>query len=139
MRKKLAAAAHCGVLIVSLAGCADRDPGIGYTSFANGHYRYAPLFGFMGATTPPLNTILLGPCNEEFGMPDPRRANCELYYRARGTTAPWQQRQAALQAATYAPGELRCWRTLGGIAECETPGPLRTPPALVSPNNLKSE
>jgi hypothetical protein len=139
MRKKLATAALCGALIVSLAGCADRDPGIGYTSFANGHYGYAPLFGFLGGTTPPLNTFAFGPCGEEIGMPESRRVNCEIYYRLRGTTAPWQQRQAALQAATYASGELRCWRTLGGVAECEPVGQLRAPPALVSPNNLLSE
>jgi hypothetical protein len=138
MRKNFAAAALWGALIVSLAGCADTDPGIGATSFANGHYGFTPWM-LLTAAVPPYNTLAFGTCEEEFGMPDYRRANCELYYRLRGTTAPWQQRQAAAQQATYAAGELRCGRTLGGVSECEPVGAVRKPPSLALPNNLGAD
>ncbi len=98
-----------------------------------------PIYVSTATTTPPLNTIVFGPCGDEFSMPDSRRGNCDLYYALRRKESPWAQREAAVRAAAYQPGELRCWRTLGGKAECEAVGPLRTPPALVSPNNMKSE
>jgi hypothetical protein len=91
-------------------------------------------------TTPPVNTVLTGPCKEEFGMPDSRRANCELYYWIRGEDAPWVARQKYYAATAYQPGELECTRTRGEIAECSVvSGPPHQPPYIVAPNTLKSE
>ena len=66
-------------------------------------------------------------------MPDTSRANCELYYKARSQTPPWQQTAARAQSMAYGPGELQCWRTIGS-AECTAiAGPAR-PVNIIAPN-----
>lgn len=116
----------CCCLLPLLAGC-----GPSATSFTTVYV------GGGALAMPPLNTILFGPCHEEFGMDDARKANCELYYRVRGEEAPWVARQKYLDATAYQPGELSCTRTRGKIVECSVvSGPPHSPPYIVAPNNL---
>lgn len=119
--------ACCGMLAL-LSGCghAGENP--------------APYAVGLAIATPPLNTIIFGPCREEFGMPDSRRADCELYYRVRGEDAPWVAREKYYAATAYRPGELQCTRTRGEIVDCAVvTGPPHRPPYIVAPNNLGSE
>ncbi|HTY68640.1 MAG TPA: hypothetical protein VMH36_18450 [Alphaproteobacteria bacterium] len=96
--------------------------------------------GFLAPTTPPLNTIVFGPCEEEFAMDPSRKANCELHYRLWGGEAPWVTRQKYFAATAYQPGELQCTQTRGQVAECAVvSGPPHQPPYIAAPNNLKSE
>ena len=121
----------CGGALVLLAGC-----GAG-TAVMHGPTPYAAA---LGLATPPLNTIVTGPCQEEFGMPDSRRANCNLYYWIRGEDSPWEAREKYYAATTYLPGELQCTRTRGKIVDCTVvDGPPKKPPYIVAPNNLGSE
>lgn len=93
--------------------------------------------GGLALTTPPVNTILFGPCNEEFGMPDSRKADCELHYHLLGQDAPWEARAKYLDATAYQPGELSCTRTRGKIVDCVVvSGPPHSPPYIAAPNNL---
>src|SRR6185437_7683037 len=90
---------------------------------------------FLGPTTPPLNTILFGPCEEEFGMDPSRRANCEIHYKLWGGEAPWVTREKYFAATAYQPGELQCTRTRGDVVECAVvSGPPKQPPYIVAPN-----
>jgi hypothetical protein len=140
MTKSLAAC--CALLAVLLTGC-------NWTLNATeqlGRYGPAQLYvGALALSTPPVNTIVFGPCREEFGMPDSRRANCELHYRLVSPVtgqpeAPWEQRAKAYAATAYQPGELTCWRTLGQISECAVVnGPPRVAPYIAAPNTLGSE
>jgi hypothetical protein len=131
--------AACGA-VASLTACSSGfvpDPHFEYQLSSMGP---TPYVAALALATPPANQIVFGPCNEEFGMPDSRSANCKLYYRIRRQTSPWEQRKAEFAAAAYKPGELTCWRTLGEISECAVvSGPPKRPPAIVSPNNLHSE
>jgi hypothetical protein len=121
--------ACCGGLLLALAGCGPtiQSQGVAYGVPA-------------ALTMPPLNTILFGPCEEEFGMPESRKADCELHYKLWGGEAPWIARQKYFAATAYQPGELTCTRTLGKVAECSVvTGPPHQPPYVVAPNNLQSE
>jgi len=69
-------------------------------------------------STPPVNTILFGPCREEFMMPEGRAAQCELYHKIRSETSAAERNKAIGQAMAYQPGELVCQRTLGFKTEC---------------------
>jgi hypothetical protein len=138
MRKSFGA---CCALLALLTGCLPSG-----SDFHTEHTSGATVFYVAGLalTTPPVNTIVFGPCREEFGMPDSRRANCEL--RAliaspvTGHRTPWEERAKFYAATDYQPGELTCWRTLGKIAECAVvTGPPRRAPYLVQPNTLGSE
>ncbi len=137
MLRYLSLAACCGVLVLA-TGCSG-----GGTNFTQTFGRSGTAFGYAGAlamAVPPANTVIFGPCKEEFGMPDSRRNSCELYYRVRGEASPWDQRQTYYQETNYQPGQLTCWRTLGKITECGTvSGTPNRPPAIVVPNNLGSE
>lgn len=96
--------------------------------------------GALALSTPPVNTVLFGPCTEEFGMPDSRRANCNTYYWLHMAQSPWDERKAAYDAAAYQPGELQCSRTRGEIVDCMViTGPPHLPPRIAAPNNLGSE
>ncbi len=121
--------ACCGLLL-ALGAC-------------EGHSLYQPGvdYGVSAALTmPPINTILFGPCNEEFGMPASRKADCELHYKLWGGEAPWVTRQKYFAATAYQPGELQCTQTRGQVAECAVvSGPPHQPPYIAAPNNLKSE
>lgn len=119
--------AGCGLLAL-LTGCtAEHSIGAVYG-------------GGLAVTTPPLNTILFGSCEEEFGMPTSRRANCELHYHLLGEDAPWEAREKYFAATAYQPGELQCTRTRGEIVDCAVvSGPPHQPPYVVAPNNLGSE
>lgn len=136
MRKSLWA---CCALLALLTAC-DLPHG---TDF--GKHGPAGLYiGALALTTPPVNTVVFGPCREEFGMPDSRRANCELHHLllspVTGHLAPWEERRAMMAATAYQPGELACWRTLGKIAECAVvTGPPKIAPYIVAPNTLGSE
>jgi hypothetical protein len=124
-------------LLAALAGCS--TGGEPLPLYVEHQLGYAPWLAVVAAT-PPVNQMLFGPCKEEFGMPDSKRDQCNFYYRVvERKPAPWNQREADAQAAIYAPGELRCWRTLGSVAECEVVGPLRKPSQLVAPTNLNAE
>ncbi len=93
----------------------------------------------LAVATPPLNTIIFG-CDEEYGMPDSRRHNCELHYHLTGRLAPWEERERYYAATTYLPGELQCTRTRGKIVDCSVvDGPPKRPPYIAAPNNLGSE
>ena len=132
MRKNFVAIAACAVVLV--AGCSSTNEVYTYSG------RVTLGNAALLASVPPLNNILFGPCKDEFGMPDSRRGNCELYYRVRGEHAPWVERTQAADAAAYQPSELRCWRTLGKVAECEpVSGQVRTPPRLAAPNNMGAD
>lgn len=99
----------------------------------------APYAAGLAVATPPLNTILFG-CGEEFGMPDSRRADCELHYHLTGRLAPWEERERYYAATAYQPGELQCTRTRGEVVDCAVvSGPPHRPPYIVAPNNLRSE
>lgn len=118
--------ACCGMLAL-LTGCGH--------SWSNP----APYAAGLALATPPLNTIIFG-CDEEFGMPDSRRANCELHYHLTGRLAPWEEREKYYAATAYRPGELQCTRTRGALVECAVvTGPPKQPPYIVAPNNLGSE
>ena len=121
--------ACCAGLLFALAGCGNTIQSQGF------------VYGTSAALTmPPLNTILFGPCPEEFGMPESRRANCELHYKLWGGEAPWVVRKNYYAATAYQPGELECTRTRGDVAECSVvSGPPHQPPYIAAPNNLKSE
>lgn len=100
----------------------------------------APYAAGLAVATPPLNTILFGSCEEEFGMPASRRADCELHYHLTGRLAPWEEREKYYAATTYQPGELQCTRTRGELVDCSVvSGPPHQPPYVVAPNNLGSE
>ncbi len=95
--------------------------------------------GGLAVTTPPVNTVLFG-CDEEYGMPDSRRHNCELHYHLTGRDAPWEARAKYYAATEYQPGELQCTRTRGEVVDCSVvTGPPKRPPYIVAPNNLRSE
>lgn len=125
-------------LTLLLAACVDRPDFSDITDMkintvANKPYNSVFVVVPMALATPPLNNIIFGPCENEFGMPDSRRANCELYYKARRQTSPWQQTAARAQAMSYGPGELQCWRTIGS-AECTAlAGPARAV-NMIAPN-----
>lgn len=113
--------AYCGMLL-ALSGCT-----AAYGTSA-------------GLTMPPINTVLFGPCEEEFGMDPARKANCELHYRLWGGEAPWVTRQKYYAATAYQPGELQCTRTRGEVVECAVvSGPPHQPPDIAAPNNLPSQ
>ncbi len=76
-----------------------------------------PLTGLI-LSTPPVNTMLFGPCREEFMMPDGRRSQCDTYAKLYGETLAVERNKANGQAMAYQPGELQCWRTLGFKTEC---------------------
>ena len=120
--------ACCGVLAL-LTGC-------GGHTWSNP----APYAAGLALATPPVNTIVFGPCQEEFGMPDSRRADCNLYYWIRGEDPPWVAREKYYAATAYRPGELQCTRTRGEIVECSVvSGAPKNPPYIVAPNNMGSE
>jgi hypothetical protein len=85
-------------------------------------------------STPPANNIIFGPCNDEFGMPDSRRENCNVYYFIRGRESPWAQKAAAAQANAYPPQNLYCQRTVGGLAECMVIRGAAHAPLMMAPN-----
>jgi len=112
----------CGGLLLLLPGCV--------AAYGTG----------AALTMPPINTVLLGPCREEFGMPDSRKADCELHYKLLGEEAPWVERQKYFAATAYQPGELQCTRTRGEVVDCSVvSGPPHQPPYIVAPNTLRSE
>jgi hypothetical protein len=123
-----------------LAGC-----GLLLSLTACGHTIQSQGFDYgVGAalTMPPFNTVLFGPCEEEFGMPDSRRANCEWHYKlfGFGKEAPWVERQKYYAATAYQPGELSCTRTRGELVDCSVvSGEPHRPPYVAAPNNLRSE
>ena len=124
---------YCGLLLM-LTGC---GPNGGSPGFLRS---YGTIYGGLALTTPPLNTILFGPCEEEFGMDPSRKANCELHHKLMGGEAPWVTRQKYFAATAYQPGELQCTQTRGQVAECAVvSGPPHQPPYIAAPNNLKSE
>jgi len=127
----------CGLLLL-LAACSED---IDHVSANLGRNGTAALYWTaFHLSTPPANTIIFGPCREEFGMPDTRQANCDLHYRLWGQVSPWEERRAMMAATAYQPGELTCWRTLGKLAECGVvSGPPHVAPRIVAPNNLGSE
>ncbi len=128
----------CCALLLLVAACSEPPDHITANLGRNG--TAALYWAAFHLSTPPLNTIVFGPCDEEFGMPDTRKANCELHYRLYGQVSPWEQRRAVMAATAYQPGELACWRTRGEIAECAVvSGPPHLAPRIVAPNNLGSE
>ncbi len=90
--------------------------------------------GSIFLATPPVNTILFGPCREEFGMSVDKKGTCNLYYAVRSQTAPWDRTAANAQQMAYQPGELQCSRTLGGRTECYVISGTPRPVNLIAPN-----
>lgn len=100
---------------------------------ANQPYNSLMIVAPLALTTPPVNQILLGPCEPEFAVPDGRRANCNIHHKLYGTIPPWREAQIRAQMMAYGPGELQCWKTLG-VAECiVVAGPAR-PVNTIAPN-----
>ncbi len=119
----------CGALMTVLSACSGKAPMHGLAPYAVG----------LALATPPLNTIIFG-CDEEFGMPDSRRKDCELHYHLTGRDAPWEVRAKYLAATSYQPGELSCTRTRGQNVDCSVvSGPPHSPPWVATPNNLGGE
>lgn len=119
----------CTAILTLLSGCGGGAVMHGPTPFAIG----------LAVATPPLNTIIFG-CDDEFGMPDSRRKDCELHYHLTGRDAPWEVQQKYLAATEYQPGELQCTRTRGKIVDCVVvSGAPRRPSWIAAPNNLGSE
>lgn len=119
------------VLPLALAACGElRQTAIEYSDKP---YNSAWLVVPVALATPPINNVLVGPCTDEFAVPDSRRTNCNLHHKVRSQTAPWNETTARAQAMSYGPGELQCWRTLG-TSECAViAGPPRSV-YIVGPN-----
>lgn len=119
------------VLPLALAACTAVSDRLSDYSDKSGHS--ASFVVPVALATPPLNNILVGPCTDEFAVPDGRKTNCNLHHKVRGQTSPWNETTARAQAMSYGPGELQCWRTLG-TSECAViAGPPRSV-YIVGPN-----
>ena len=90
--------------------------------------------GTLALSTPPLNQMVFGPCTDEFGMPESRRANCDIYYWVRNRNSPWVEAAAAERANSYPQEALQCQRTLGGVVECAPLSGRAHAPRLLAPN-----
>jgi hypothetical protein len=107
-------------LVALLGGCSSEKVA-DYLNTSKGRVEHPnTILPFTGLvlTTPPVGTILFGPCKEEFMMPEGRRAQCEQYAKLYGETSAVERNRANGHAMAYQPGELQCWRTLGFKTEC---------------------
>ena len=138
MRSLLGWCAMCALL-----GACSTPPGNPIHNFEHNVTKQTPVFyvAALALMTPPLNTMVFGPCEDEFGMPDGRRTNCNIYYYfVRHEAPPWEQRKFDYATAAYKPGELQCWRTRGNVAECSVvSGPPHMAPSIVAPNNMGAQ
>lgn len=124
------------VLALALTACTSpEDNGIHRSvkaAFSPSGRAALPVVGVI-MSTPPYNTLLFGPCKDEFALPDSRRGTCDLYYKIRGRPAPWAETETNAVVREYPSADLFCQRTLGGSPECYAlRGDIR-PPQLNGP------